>query len=91
MRDQSLRTPPQRLAYLPWFQASDVRLASFEFLIRTDGSPAAAINTTRAAMQRFRPDTPITDVRTMSRVINDKVPVDKAVDEMIERIKTVAR
>lgn len=29
--------------------------------------------------------------KTMSRVINDKVPVDKAVDEMIERIKTVAR
>jgi multiple sugar transport system substrate-binding protein len=29
--------------------------------------------------------------KAMNRVINDKVPVDKAVDEMIERIKTVAR
>ena len=29
--------------------------------------------------------------KAMSRVVTDKVPVDKAVDEMIERIKTVAR
>jgi multiple sugar transport system substrate-binding protein len=29
--------------------------------------------------------------KAMNRVVNDKVPVDKAVDEMIERIKTVAR
>jgi predicted permease len=73
VRDQSLRTPPQRLAYLPWFQASDVRSSSFEFLIRTEGSPAAAINMVRAAIQQFRPDTPITDIRTMSRVINDRL------------------
>jgi len=26
----------------------------------------------------------------MNRVVNEKVPVDKAVDEMIARIKTVA-
>lgn len=29
--------------------------------------------------------------KAMNRVINEKVPVDKAVDEMIDRIKTVAR
>jgi len=29
--------------------------------------------------------------KAMSRIVTDKVPVDKAVDEMIERIKTVAR
>ena len=29
--------------------------------------------------------------KAMSRVVTDKVPVDKAVDEMIERIKVVAR
>jgi multiple sugar transport system substrate-binding protein len=29
--------------------------------------------------------------KAANRVINDKLPVDKAVDEMIERIKTVAR
>jgi multiple sugar transport system substrate-binding protein len=28
--------------------------------------------------------------KAMSRVVTDKVPVDKAVDEMIARIKTVA-
>jgi hypothetical protein len=28
--------------------------------------------------------------KAMNRVVNDKVPVDKAVDEMIARIKTVA-
>ena len=28
--------------------------------------------------------------KAMNRVVNDKVPVDKAVDEMIERIKAVA-
>ena len=29
--------------------------------------------------------------KAMNRVLNEKVPVDKAVDEMIDRIKTVAR
>jgi multiple sugar transport system substrate-binding protein len=29
--------------------------------------------------------------KAMNRIVSDKVPVDKAVDEMIERIKTVAR
>ena len=29
--------------------------------------------------------------KAMNRIINEKVPVDKAVDEMIDRIKTVAR
>jgi multiple sugar transport system substrate-binding protein len=29
--------------------------------------------------------------KAMNRIVTDKVPVDKAVDEMIERIKTVAR
>jgi len=29
--------------------------------------------------------------KALNRVLNEKVPVDKAVDEMIERIKTVAR
>ena len=29
--------------------------------------------------------------KAMNRVVNEKVPVDRAVDEMIERIKTVAR
>ena len=29
--------------------------------------------------------------KAMNRVLSEKVPVDKAVDEMIERIKTVAR
>ena len=29
--------------------------------------------------------------KAMNRIINEKVPVDKATDEMIERIKTVAR
>ncbi|MEP6965015.1 MAG: carbohydrate ABC transporter substrate-binding protein, partial [Polaromonas sp.] len=28
--------------------------------------------------------------KAMNRVINEKVPVDKAVDEMIARIKTIA-
>jgi multiple sugar transport system substrate-binding protein len=29
--------------------------------------------------------------KAMNRVLNEKVPVEKAVDEMIDRIKTVAR
>jgi len=28
--------------------------------------------------------------KCMSRILNDNIPVDKAVDEMIARIKTVA-
>ena len=73
VRDQNLRTPPQRLG-LPAVVPGERRpVDSFDFLIRTDGSPAAAINTIRAAMQQFRPDTPITDIRTMTQVINDRL------------------
>ena len=73
VRYQDLRTASERLAYLPWFQASDVRTASFEFLIRTDGNPASSINAARAELQRLRPDMPILAIQTMTDVINDRL------------------
>jgi hypothetical protein len=44
VRYQDLRTASERLAYVPWFQARDIRSTAFEFLIRTDGNPANSIN-----------------------------------------------
>ena len=37
-----------------------------------------------------RRSTPSVVLNAMNRILNDKLPVDKAVDEMIARIKTVA-
>jgi predicted permease len=73
IRYQDLRRPSERLAYLPWFQASDVRLAPFEFLLRAEGNPAAIVNATRQAMQRERPDVPILAVQTMTGVVNERL------------------
>lgn len=73
IRYQSLREPSERLAYLPWFQADDVRLAQFEFVLRTDGDPARFMATVRAAMQRRHPDAPVLAVQTMTGVINDRL------------------
>jgi predicted permease len=77
LRYQTLRTPSERLAYLPWFQARDVRLAPFEFVLRTDGNPANWINMTRTEITRLRPDAPILDVRTMSGVINSRLLTER--------------
>ena len=73
VRYQDLRTPSERLAYLPWFQADDVKLAQFEFLVRTDGNPESSANMVRTEMQRLRPDAPIVAIRTMTGVINGRL------------------
>jgi putative ABC transport system permease protein len=70
VRYQRLRTTSERMVYLPWFQAHDVRLAPFEFVIRTTRDPANWINITRNEMLRLRPDAPIFAIHTMTGVIN---------------------
>ena len=77
VRYQNLRTPSERLAYLPWFQARDVRLAPFEFVLRTDGNPANWINMTRSEIKRLRPDAPILAIRTMTGVINGRLLTER--------------
>jgi ABC-type antimicrobial peptide transport system permease subunit len=73
VRYQDLRTASERLAYVPWFQARDVRYARFEFAIRTDGNPANWINLTRNEIERLRPDAPILAIHTMNDVINSRL------------------
>jgi predicted permease len=77
VRYQNLRTPSERLAYVPWFQARDVRSAPFEFVLRTDGNPARWINMTRSEIQRLRPDAPILAVRTMTAMINGRLLTER--------------
>jgi predicted permease len=79
IRYQDLRRPSERIAYLPWFQASDVRLASFEFMLRTDGNPANWIEMTRETMQRQRPDVPILAIQPMTSVINERLLSERLV------------
>jgi len=73
VRYRNLRTPSERLVYQPWFQADDVRLSPFEFLLRTEGNPANTINMVRSEMQRLRPDAPILAVETLDSVINGRL------------------
>ena len=73
VRYQNLRRSSERLIYLPWFQARDVRLAPFEFVVSTNENPAASINVVRAELQRLRPDAPVVAVRTMTGVINGRL------------------
>src|SRR5206468_1569976 len=73
VRYQDLRTTSERLIYVPWFQARDVRLTPFEFIIWTEGNPANWINMTRSEMQRLRPDAPILAIRTMTGMINGRL------------------
>jgi putative ABC transport system permease protein len=79
IRYQDLRRPSERLAYLPWFQANDIRLASFEFILRTNGRPANWIEMTRQAMQRSRPDVPVLAIHTMTDVINERLLSERLV------------
>jgi len=73
IRYQDLRRPSERIAYLPWFQADDVRLAPFEFILRTEGNPSNWIEVTRNAMRRQRPDLPILAIQTLDGVINERL------------------
>jgi predicted permease len=73
VRYQDLRTPSERLVYQPWFQADDVRLSPFEFLVRTEGNPANTINMVRSEMQRLRPDAPILAIETLNSLIKGRL------------------
>ena len=73
VRYQDLRKASERLAYLPWFQATDLRSSQFEFVISTDGNPANWINIARTEVLRLRPDAPIVAVETMTSVINRRL------------------
>ncbi len=73
VRYQDLRRTSERLAYVPWFQAREVRSAPFEFVVRTDGDAANWITMTRSEMQRIRPDAPVLAIRTMTDVINGRL------------------
>jgi ABC-type antimicrobial peptide transport system permease subunit len=73
VRDRNLRTAPDRLAYLPWFQDRVVRLAPFEFLIATTQDPTRAVAATRRAIERLHPDAPITKIETMPEVIGGRL------------------
>jgi predicted permease len=73
VRYQDLRAPSERLVYLSWFQADDVRLAPFEFVLRTEGNPANLMNMARAELQRLHPAAPVAAIRTMSAVIVDRL------------------
>ena len=73
IRYQDLRQPSERLVYLPWFQADGIRLAPFEFVLRTDGDPVKWIDLTRSAIQRRHADAPILAIQTMTDVINGRL------------------
>ena len=77
VRYQDLRRASERMVYQPWFQADDVRMASFEFLVRTEGDPASSINMVRAEMERLRPDAPVLSIQTMTGVINGRLMTER--------------
>jgi len=73
VRYQNLRKPSERLVYLPWFQARDVRSTPFEFVVSTNDNSAGSINMIRSEIQRLRTDAPVLAVRTMTGVINGRL------------------
>jgi len=73
LRYQDLRAPAERLAYVSWFQSTEVRLSPFEFVVRTSGNPAALVNPVRSEIERLRPDAPILAIRTMAETINGRL------------------
>jgi predicted permease len=70
VRYQDLRTASERLVYVPWFQAFDIRLSPFEFALRTSGDPANSITLARREIERLHPGAPILAIRTMTGMMN---------------------
>ena len=73
VRYQDLRTESERLAYVPWFQATDVRSTPFEFVLRTQGDPANSINQVRHELERRHPGAPILALKTMTDIMNGRL------------------
>jgi putative ABC transport system permease protein len=73
VRYQDLRTPSDRLAYVPWFQDTDVRLTPFEFVIRTQRDPAQSITAVRREIERLHPGAPILAIQTMTGFMNGRL------------------
>jgi predicted permease len=76
-RYQNLRRPSERLAYLSWFQADDLRLAPFEFVLRTEADPSSWTEVVRSAIRQRHPGAPILTIDTMNGVINGQLLTER--------------
>ena len=73
----TLRDEPTRYVYTPFMQEQE--LGSMTFYVRVRGDAAAAGASIRQVAQRVDPNLPIYEMKTMTRVMNDSLFVERMV------------
>jgi predicted permease len=72
-----MREDPQRFLFLPYAQDED--LTGLVYYVRTDADPAALAGPVRAAVREVDAALPVTDVKTMTNVVDDSLFTDRIV------------
>ena len=76
-KSMSLREEPDRFVYLPYTQSTD--LGSITFYVRTEVAPEALAAPVRGAVGRVDAALPVTDLKTMTRQIQESLFVERMV------------
>jgi putative ABC transport system permease protein len=77
VRAQQLRDEPRRFLYIPYRQ--DESSTQLTFYVRAAGDPSAAAVAVRQAVQRFDPNLPIVDMKTMDAQVGESLFVERMV------------
>ncbi|MFN8095484.1 MAG: ABC transporter permease [Vicinamibacteria bacterium] len=72
-----MREEPQRFVFLPAAQQPDI--TGVVYYVRTDGDPAALAAPVRAAVRAVDAALPVTDVKTMTTVVDESLFTDRIV------------
>ncbi len=87
VNDNSLAEEKQPHLYLPMGQWPAPRAF---LVIRTDGSPAAAIGTVRAEMKQLEPDLPIYLVRSMTQIVGQSLSTQRLTNHLLTAFAVLA-
>jgi predicted permease len=77
IRGQQLRTEPKRFLYIPYRQ--DDSVTQLTFFVRAAGDGRSAAGAVRQAVQRFDPNLPIADMKTMEAQVGESLFVERMV------------
>jgi putative ABC transport system permease protein len=84
---QDLGEPPRPEVYLPYAQQTSRRMT---VVVRTDGDPLAYVNSMRSAVWAVDRDQPVSAIRSMARVIEDRVEAYRAVTQVMGTLSLCA-
>jgi len=84
---QDLGEPPRPEIYVPYAQQTSRRMT---IVVRTDGEPLSYVNSVRSAVWAVDRDQPVSAIRSMERVIEDRIGAYRAVTQVMGALSLCA-